>query len=134
MTSHKMDVRIYYEDTDAGGVVYHANYLKFGERARSEFLRHIGHQCSTLAKDINTLFVVKHIEVEYIRPSVLDDALHVITTITEMKNSSFKMRHAIKRGEELICDLYVALVSVDTNTLKPIRIPEILRIEFEKLI
>ena len=134
MTSHTMDVRIYYEDTDAGGVVYHANYLKFGERARSEFLRHIGHQCSTLAKDLGALFVVKHIDVEFVRPGHLDDALHVITSITEMKNSSFKMRHVIKRGEELICDLYVALVCVDTNTLKPIRIHQILRTEFEKLI
>lgn len=134
MTSHKMDVRIYYEDTDVGGVVYHANYLKFGERARSEFLRHIGHQCSTLEKDLATIFVVKHIEIEYVRPAFLDDALHVLTTITEMKNSSFKIRHVIKRGEELLSDLYVALVCVDTNTLKPVRIPEILRVEFEKLI
>ena len=134
MTSHTIDIRIYYEDTDAGGVVYHANYLKFGERARSEFLRHIGHQCSTLAKDLSTLFVIKHIEVEYIRPAFLDEALQVITTITEMKNSSFKMRHKITKHQEVVCDLYVTLVCVDTNTLKPLRIPEILRAEFTKLI
>ena len=93
MTSHKIDARIYYEDTDAGGVVYHAYYLKFGELARSEFLRHINHQCSTLTKDLGIIFVVKHIEIEYIRPAFLDDVLCVETSIVELKNSSFKMRH-----------------------------------------
>lgn len=134
MTTHIIPIRIYYEDTDAGGVVYHANYLKFGERARSEFLRNIGHQCSTLEKEIGVIFVVKHIDIEYVRPAFLDDALTLETSITEMKNSSFRMRHVIKRDGELICDLYVALVCVDTNTIKPVRVPDILRTEFEKLI
>jgi acyl-CoA thioester hydrolase len=134
MSSHKINVQIYYEDTDAGTVVYHANYLKYGERARSEFLRNIGHQCSTLAKDLGVIFVVKHIDVEYVRPAFLDDLLTVETTITEMKNSSFRMRHIITKNDELICDLYVALVCVDANTIKPVRIPELLRTEFQNLI
>lgn len=134
MSSHKIPVRIYYEDTDTGGVVYHANYLKFGERARSEFLRHIEHQCSTLAKEFGTIFVVKHINIEYIRPAFLDDLLTVTTSITEMKNSSFRMRHIITRADEIICDLFVALVCVDAQSIKPVRVPEILRVEFEKLI
>ena len=134
MSSHIIPIRIYYEDTDAGGVVYHANYLKFGERARSEFLRHIGHQCSTLAKDLDIIFVVKHIDVEYIRPSFLDDSLTVETTITELKNSSFKMRHVMSKGTDKICDLYVALVCVNAVSIKPVRVPDVLRYEFEKLI
>jgi acyl-CoA thioester hydrolase len=134
MTSHKIDIRIYYEDTDAGGVVYHANYLKFGERARSEFLRHIGHECGNLEKEFGFIFVVKHIEVEYIRPAFLDDALTIVTTLTEMKNSSFRMLHEVKRGEEILCQLYVTLVCVDTNTIKPIRIPDEIRTGFEKLL
>jgi acyl-CoA thioester hydrolase len=134
MSAHTMPVRIYYEDTDAGGVVYHANYLKFGERARSEFLRHIHHQCSTLAKDLDVLFVVKHIDVEYIRPAFLDDLLEVKTTITELKNSSFRMRHVITKAGEFVCDLYVTLVCVEADTIKPVRVPEILRRAFENLI
>lgn len=134
MTAHTIPVRIYYEDTDAGGVVYHANYLKFGERARSEFLRNIGHECGNLEKEFGFIFVVKHIDVEYIRPAMLDDALHVETTMLEIKNSSFRMLHLVKRGEELLCQLYVTLVCVDTNTIKPVRIPDMLRTAFEKLL
>lgn len=134
MSAHIIPVRIYYEDTDAGGVVYHANYLKYTERARSEFLRNIGLECGKLEKDFGFIFVVKHIEVEYLRPAFLDDALSVVTTITEMRNSSFKMHHAIRRGEELLCDMLVTLVCVDTNTIKPVRIHDVLRVEFEKLI
>ncbi|MCB1720916.1 MAG: tol-pal system-associated acyl-CoA thioesterase [Alphaproteobacteria bacterium] len=131
---HTTDIRIYYEDTDAGGVVYHANYIAYGERVRAEFLRHIGHQSSTLAKDCGVTFVVKHIDIEYHKPAFLDDLLTVHTTITSMKNSSFTMHHQIKKNGEIITDLHVVLVCVDANTLKPVRIPEILRAEFEKLI
>lgn len=131
---HEMDVRVYYEDTDAGGVVYHANYIAYGERARAEFLRHIGHQSSDLAKDCGVSFVVKHIEVEYHQPAFLDDLLNVHTTITSMKNSSFIMHHQVKKGGAIITDMHVVLVCVDANALKPVRIPDVLRTEFEKLI
>lgn len=132
--NHTTDIRIYYEDTDAGGVVYHANYIAYGERARAEFLRHIGHQSSDLAKDCGVTFVVKHIEIEYHKPAFLDDLLTVYTTVTSMKNSSFTMHHQIKKTGEIITDLHVVLVCVDASALKPVRIPEILRSEFEKLI
>lgn len=95
---HTTDIRIYYEDTDAGGVVYHANYIAYGERARAEFLRHIGHQSSNLAKDCGVTFVVKHIDIEYHKPAFLDDLLTVHTSITSIKNSSFTMHHQIKTG------------------------------------
>ncbi len=134
MTQHTLDIRVYYEDTDAGGVVYHANYIAYGERARAEFLRHIGHQSSDLAKDLGVTFVVKHIEVEYHQPAFLDDLLCVHTTITSLKNSSFTMHHAVKKDGAVITDLNVVLVCVDANTLKPVRIPDVLRNEFDKLI
>lgn len=134
MTHHAIDIRIYYEDTDAGGVVYHANYLNFAERGRTEFLRHIGHQNSDLAKEFGTIFVVKHIEIEYVRPAFLDDLLALNTRIEEMRNSSFKMRQSVMRGEEIVADMHVALVSVDVNTLKPVRIPDVLRHAFQKFI
>lgn len=134
MSTHTTDIRVYYEDTDAGGVVYHANYIGFGERARAEFLRNIGHQSSDLAKDFDVTFVVKHIEVEYHKPAFLDNLLNVHTSITTMKNSSFSMHHQIKKQGEVTTDLNVVLVCVDVNTLKPVRIPEVLRTEFNNLI
>jgi acyl-CoA thioester hydrolase len=137
MTKHKMDIRIYYEDTDAGGVVYHANYLNFAERGRTEFLRELGHQNSELERDFGVLFVVKHIDIEYAKPAFLDDQLRMESVITEMKNSSFIMQQTLyceSRDNELISDMRVALVTVDTNTIKPVRLPEIIRTEFSKFL
>jgi acyl-CoA thioester hydrolase len=137
MTKHTMDIRIYYEDTDAGGVVYHANYLNFAERGRTEFLRELGHQNSELERDFGVLFVVKHIDIEYAKPAFLDDQLRMESVITEMKNSSFIMQQTLyceSRDNELISDMRVALVTVDTNTIKPVRLPEIIRTEFSKFL
>jgi acyl-CoA thioester hydrolase len=137
MTKHKMDIRIYYEDTDAGGVVYHANYLNFAERGRTEFLRELGHQNSELERDFGVLFVVKHIDIEYAKPAFLDYQLRMESVITEMKNSSFIMQQTLyceSRDNELISDMRVALVTVDTNTIKPVRLPEIIRTEFSKFL
>lgn len=137
MTQHTHNIRVYYEDTDAGGVVYHSNYLNFAERARTEWLRYLGHQNSDLEKEFRTLFVVKHIDIDYLRPGRLDDSLQVITTIETLKNSSFTMRQSVIRKntdshEEMLADIHVVLVCVDTNTIKPVRLPQILRTEFEK--
>ena len=131
MKSHTIDIRVYYEDTDAGGIVYHSNFLNFGERSRCEMLRDFGHQCSNLEKELGVMYVLKHADIEYIHPGFLDDALQVVTTVAEMKNTSFKMRHIVKRDNENICEMLVTLVCVDTNTIKPVRLPDILRTEFE---
>lgn len=132
--AHKTDIRIYYEDTDAGGVVYHANYLNFGERARCELLRDIGHECSKLEDEFGCIFVVKHIDIEYNRPAMLDDALEVITTIEKLKNTSFLAKHLIQKQGETICEMHVTLVCVDTNTIRPVSLPDILRTELKKLL
>ncbi len=134
MTAHIIDIRIYYEDTDAGGVVYHANYLNFAERARCELLRSIGLECSKLEADLGIIFVVKHIDIEYMRPAMLDDALQVLTTIEKMKNTSFLARHKIQKNGETICEMHVTLVCVDTNTIKPVSLPDILRSKFQSLL
>jgi acyl-CoA thioester hydrolase len=137
MTKHTMDIRIYYEDTDAGGVVYHANYLNYAERGRTEFLRELGHQNSDLERDFGVLFVVKHIDIEYAKPSFLDDNLRMESVIIEMKNSSFIMQQTLyceSRDNELISDMRVVLVTVDTNTIKPVKLPEIIRTEFSKFL
>ena len=134
MSTHEIDIRIYYEDTDAGGVVYHAQYLNFAERARCELMRDIRHECSKLEEEFGFIFVVKHIDVEYIKPCFLDDALKVVTTVEHMKNTSFKTLHRVQKNSVTICEMHTTLVCVDTNTIKPVAIPPILRTEFEKLI
>lgn len=135
---HKLDIRVYYESTDAGGVVYHANYLNFAERGRTEFLRHIGHENSGLTKEFGTIFVVRHIEIDYLKPAVLDDLLSVHTSVATIKNSSFVMNQKVYKQNtpdnkpELLSDMKVTLVCVDANTIKPIRLPAVVRDEFEK--
>ncbi len=134
MTHHSMDIRVYYENTDAGGVVYHANYLNFGERGRTEFLRHLGHENNELEREFGIIFVVRHIEIDYHKPAFLDDLLRLDTSIDSIKNTSFIMRQSLFNKDEMIADMKVALVCVNTNTIKPMRLPEAVKGEFEKYI
>lgn len=127
MTAHKIDIRIYYEDTDAGGIVYHSNFLNFAERARCELLRDVGYECSTIEQELGFLFVVKAAEIEYIKPGRLDDALQVKTTVTAIRNTSFQMRQNVEKDGDILCSMLVTLVCVDTNDIKPVRFPDILR-------
>ena len=134
---HKLSMRVYYHDTDARGVVYHASYLNFGERARNEFLRDLGYGINQLQEEESTLFVVKNLSIDYIKPAKLDDLVEVQTIITELKNSSFVMEHQIyrlndnKEQGDLLTEMKVTLVCVDTNTIKPKRMPEAIRQKFE---
>ena len=128
---HKIPVRIYYEDTDAGGIVYHANYLKFAERGRTEFLRNCGFLNSQLEKDQGFLFVVRHIDVDYLKPAYLDDELVMHSSILDLKNSSFVMQQSLYRKDELVCDLRVVLVCVDSKKHKPVRLPETIKEAFQ---
>ncbi len=132
MWAHTTDIRVYYEDTDAGGVVYHASYLRFAERGRTEFLRHLGHQNRDLEKEFGILFVVRHIDIHYHKPAFLDDCLRMETSIEKMKNTSFVMKQSAHRDKEIIADMHVALVCVDANTIKPVRLPDVIQKEFGK--
>ncbi len=148
---HNIPIRVYYEDTDAGGVVYHANYLKFAERGRTEFLRALGYENNSLKKNQGIIFVVRHMSIDYLKPSVLDDLLSLETTIETMKNTSFTMHQTVYRScdekvgggsiidddnrqekRELICDMHVALVCVDIDNIKPARIPDGVKRAFSK--
>ncbi len=136
---HKIPIRVYYEDTDAGGVVYHANFLKFAERGRTEFLRAVGFENTELKKNKGMIFVVRRIEVDYHKPAFLDDPLIMQSSIEAMKNTSFTMHQSVFREktaenglseEELICDMRVVLVCVDTEKIQPVRLPEEVRQAF----
>ena len=129
---HELPVRIYYEDTDAGGVVFYANYLKFAERGRTEFLRDIGFENSQLFKENRVLFLVKRVEAEYFTPARLDDSLTVKTKLLTLKNTSFEMKQDVMRGEQLICAMNIVLVCVGEDG-RPFRLPAAVRDKlFEK--
>ena len=127
---HTIDIRVYYEDTDAGGIVYHSNFLNFAERGRCELLRDLGHEASKVEKEFGMMFVIKHADIEYIAPAVLDDALQVVTTVAEMNNTSFKMRQIVRKDGQDICEMMITAVCVDIKTVKPVRLPDILREQF----
>ena len=121
-------VRIYYEDTDAGGIVYYANYLKFAERARTEFLRHIGAAPQQDALEEERYgFVVRHLEIDYRASAKLDDFLTVSCTLTEDKGASAVMHQEICRGDEVLAVVDIKVVYVSLAKKRPIRIPEDIR-------
>jgi acyl-CoA thioester hydrolase len=119
-------IRIYYEDTDAGGIVYHANYLKFAERARTELLRHLGYDHKKVMADHNLILVVRHIEVDYMAPGCLDDLLEVRTESTSIGNTSLGLKQSVYRGDRLLADLKVTVVAISKDG-KAMRLPPHLR-------
>ncbi len=118
-------VRVYYEDTDAGGIVYYANYLKFAERARSEYLRYLGaKQQEDLQQEEKTGWVVRHCEVDYLKPAVLDDELLVSCKITNIGGVTVIMHQEITRNNELLVSVDVKAAHLSLVTKKPVRIPK----------
>lgn len=116
-------MRIYWEDTDAGGVVFYANYLKFFERARTEWLRSLGFGQQALANDTGAIFVVSQTQVRYRRPARLDDALRITVLPTHIGRAGFSIAQQAWRGEELLCEGEIDIACVDRNSFKPRRIP-----------
>ncbi len=130
----KWPVTIYYEDTDAGGVVYHANYLKFFERARAEFLRFKGFSQQVLLEQ-NLAFVVRHMEIDFLQGARLDDSLSVETTISEVKKASITFCQKIVNPEgRTLCNasVKVACVSMNNQKMKPQAIPSSLIVELNQ--
>ena len=123
--------RVYYEDTDAGGIVYYVNYLKFMERARTECLRSLGFAQSQLAGE-NLLFVVHSAEARYHAPARLDDELFITAAVIELNRASLRFRHQVRRAtdEALLCEGQFVVACVRTDNLKPRAIPEALRAAF----
>lgn len=116
-------VRIYYEDTDAGGIVYYANYLKFAERARTEFLRYIGFNQDDLLKNNGVGFVVRDCHISYKTPAKLDDALNITCKVTELKGVSLKMEQKLYRGDTIIAEIEITLVFLNISSMRPTKIP-----------
>ena len=123
MADHIYKTKVYYEDTDAGGVVYHANYLKFFERARSEALSEVGLSILIIKKDYGLIIVVKSCNIDFNKSAYLEDQLNVNSFITSFSKTSFKMNQSILRDTDVIVNSKFHLVFVNEKS-KPTKIPE----------
>ena len=124
-------VRIYYEDTDAGGVVYYANYLRYMERARNEWLRDMGHPVEQIVEQEKKLFVIRSVEMKFIRPARLSDELRVSVDVLQTKKASMQLKQEAYRvsgeSEELLVSGIVELAMVSSENFRPVRLPIYLR-------
>jgi len=125
---HKL--KVYYEDTDSGGIVYYANYLKFLERARTEALVTLGFSNKKIREDLGSLIIVKSCNIEYKRPAHLEDELNIRSFVKSITKTSFFMNQFISRGEDIIVEAKVHLVFVNKEG-KPMRIPGTLLQDFK---
>lgn len=128
-----LPIRIYYEDTDAGGVVYYANYLKFYERARTEFLRTLQINQHTLAAEHDAVFVVRHAAIDYLRPARLDDLLEVQTEIEELKRATICFKQHLLRDGERLSTALVKVCCISISSFAPREIPDFIREQLESV-
>ncbi len=117
-------VRVYYEDTDAGGVVFYANYLKFFERARTEMLRAMGFEQDELIANEGIIFVVRSVQVDYLSPARFNELLQVSAEVTLAKKASLVFAQLITRGDAVLCKSQIRIACLDVNALRPKAIPE----------
>lgn len=129
----ELDIRVYYEDTDTGGVVYYANYLKFFERGRTEWLRRLGVDQSDMARREHKVFVVKSVQIQYRRPARLDDLLRVRSVITRVGPASINFEQTALCDGELLCESAIQVCCVDQRTFRPAPFNRELRVLLEKV-
>jgi len=125
-------VRVYYEDTDMAGVVYYANYLRFLERARTEWLAVLGFELATVEREHGITFVVHHVDIRYHQPARLGDRLDVTATLGELGRARMLMQQDVRRGPETLVEARVTLACVDRANWRPARIPAQLAERMEK--
>ena len=127
---HVFPVRVYYEDTDALGIVYYVNYLKFAERARTEMLRLLGHDQADLYAEQGVGFTVRRCEVDYFLPARLDDRLEVHTQLMELRGASLSLVQTVRRGNDKLARLRLKIACVDRNG-RAVRVPDQIRTLFQ---
>jgi tol-pal system-associated acyl-CoA thioesterase len=128
---YSFPVRVYFENTDAGGVVYHAEYLKFLERARSEWLRHLGFDHQALARNHRMLFVVTALTIDFAKAARLDDTLAVSVRLESLGKVRCVFAQEVRRDDEVLVRAKVSVASVASESFKPVEIPEALRRKME---
>ncbi|MDZ4136496.1 MAG: tol-pal system-associated acyl-CoA thioesterase [Paracoccaceae bacterium] len=134
--AHRFSLRVYYEDTDLAGIVYYANYLKFIERARSEWVRGLGIDQAALLARAGIVFAVRRVEADYLRPAVFDDALGVETRLLAVTGARIVLQQVVLRGEDLLFAAQVTLVCLGAGQ-QALRLPAdvraVLRADLEKM-
>ena len=128
---HHWPIRIYYEDTDSGGVVYHSNYLKFMERARTEWLRDFEIDQKALKDNLNLMFVVHEIDIKFTRPAVFNDEIEVQTKLEKLGSVKIELEQKIFRSTEILTESRVVVASVNSFSMKPMRIPNEIKLLME---
>jgi acyl-CoA thioester hydrolase len=122
-----LPVRVYYQDTDAGGVVYHSTYLDFMERARYEWLRELGFDVHSLVQVHKVIFMIRSLSIEYLRPALLDDLLRISAQAVELGRSRITISQQVMRGSDILTRATVQAVCVGASSLKPVSVPAALR-------
>lgn len=123
---HRMIIRVYYEDTDAGGIVYHSNYLKFAERARTELIRELGGDQTMLRERLGVAFVVRTCEAVFLKPARLDDVVEVRTAVTGVGAATLDLDQDVWRGDEELVRIRVAVACINTAG-RAVRLPADIR-------
>ena len=118
-------VRIYYEDTDTGGIVYHANYLRYLERARTEFMRSYGLELDVLREADGVLFAVRRAEVDYLKPARFNDELTVTAEIKRLGGASINFYQEVLLGDELLCKGNIRIACINDESLMPMPVPKV---------
>lgn len=126
MTLHTHTLRVYYEDTDMAGIVYYANYLKFIERGRSDWVRDIGMDQNRMKDEFGIVFAVRRVEADYLAPARLDDVLVVETVLSAVKGARFTMDQLVKRGDTVLFKAVVEIVVMSLQG-RPARLPAEIR-------
>ena len=129
-----LPIRVYYEDTDAAGVVYYANYLKFMERARTEWLSALGFDLAAIEREHGIAFVVHRLEIEFSKPAQLSDRLDVTLSLVELGRARLIADQAVNRGNETLTEARVTLACLDPSTWRPARIPAPVNARMEALL
>jgi acyl-CoA thioester hydrolase len=124
-------VRVYFQDTDAGGVVYHASYVNFMERARTEWLRTFGYSNAGLMQQLGVVFVVRSMKLDYLKPALLDDMLAVTAQVKDIGRSRITLIQTVKRDDVLLTEGEVHLVCVNVETFKPVSVPDVLKKQWD---
>jgi acyl-CoA thioester hydrolase len=129
--TYSFPVRVYYENTDAGGVVYHSEYLKFLERARTEWLRHLGFDHQALGRNHKVVFVVSSMAIDFVKPAKLDDMVAVSVQLESLGKVRSVFVQEIRREDEVLVKAKVTVACLTVDSFKPVEIPEPLRRKME---
>ena len=129
---HRHQIRIYYQDTDAGGIVYHARYLDFAERARTEMLREFGLEPAKMRRDHGVIFAIRRCSLRFDAPAKLDDLLAVATRVVKLGGARLSLRQDIERGDSLLASIDIELAML-TEALRPTRLPQVFRQKVENI-